>query len=569
MPTHRAATFDDASPPASPEAPAVPKPAAPKPKPSPVAASAPVPASAAASRPSEAKTSPSTSKPDTAKAAPKKPTTSKPKTNAAEKKAVKKAKKSKINVEDLKVHDDREHLNIVFIGHVDAGKSTISGQILLLTDQIDKRTIEKFEKEAKEKNRESWWIAYIMDENEEERAKGKTVELGRAHFETKKKRYTILDAPGHKLYVPNMISGAQQADVGVLIVSARKGEFEAGFQHGGQTKEHSMLAHTLGITRLVVVVNKMDEKTVKWSQERYDHIVNNLKPFLKNECGYKEKNIEFLPVSAQTGVNIKKQMDPKIAPWFKGKCLLDTLDDLKKVKRYTGSNLRSPVDVFDVEGKRTCIGKIASGQVYVGQRIVLMPDGYKAEVLEIFIDKSPAQVANSGENVTMTIKSDSASHHASGGFMLCNEEDPCPRTKEFEAQISLQDLNPHTPVMAVGYQAMLHANNVACACEISGVLHLVQRKTGKFSKKPPPFIKKGSCAIVKISVANFIPLENFDDFPQLGRFTLRDEGKTIAIGKVLEVQKAKFGQLLQRRDAKAKEKAKQAKEKKKEKKSKK
>lgn len=159
---------------------------------------------------------------------------------------------------EMKVHDTREHLNIVFIGHVDAGKSTISGQILLLTNQVDERTIQKYEKEAKEKNRESWYLAYVMDTNEEERNKGKTVEVGRAHFTTEKKRFTLLDAPGHKNYVPNMIEGTAQADVGVLVISARRGEFETGFERGGQTREHAMLAKTLGIQRLIVLVNKMD-----------------------------------------------------------------------------------------------------------------------------------------------------------------------------------------------------------------------------------------------------------------------------------------------------------------------
>lgn len=152
----------------------------------------------------------------------------------------------------------RDHLNVVFIGHIDAGKSTLAGQILYLTGGVDKRTIEKYEKEAKEKNREGWYMAYIMDTNEEERTKGITVEVGRAHFQTEKKRYTILDAPGHKNYVPNMIQGACQADVAILLISARKGEFETGFERGGQTREHAQLAKTLGVARLIVVVNKLD-----------------------------------------------------------------------------------------------------------------------------------------------------------------------------------------------------------------------------------------------------------------------------------------------------------------------
>merc|ERR1711871_1422421 len=165
------------------------------------------------------------------------------------------------------------------------GKSTLSGNILYLTGYVDKRTIEKYEKEAKEKNRDSWFLAFIMDTNEEERAKGKTVEVGRAHFDSPSKRYTILDAPGHKNYVPSMIAGACQADVGVLVISARKGEFETGFERGGQTREHALLAKTLGVRMLVVVINKMDDPTVEWSQARFEECRDKLSPFLKS-CGY-------------------------------------------------------------------------------------------------------------------------------------------------------------------------------------------------------------------------------------------------------------------------------------------
>jgi len=177
--------------------------------------------------------------------------------------------------------DSRQHLNVVFIGHVDAGKSTIGGQILYLSNMVDERTIQKYEREAKEKNRESWYMAYIMDTNEEERAKGKTVEVGRAHFETDKTRFTILDAPGHKNYVPNMISGASQADVGVLVISARKGEFETGFERGGQTREHAQLAKTLGVSKLLVVVNKMDDPSVEWGKDRFDEIEKKIVPFFE------------------------------------------------------------------------------------------------------------------------------------------------------------------------------------------------------------------------------------------------------------------------------------------------
>merc|ERR1711972_978036 len=172
-------------------------------------------------------------------------------------------------------------MNVVFIGHVDAGKSTTCGNVLLLSGCVGERVVERYMNEAKEKKRESWFLAYIMDTSDEEKARGKTVEVGRAHFETEHRRFTILDAPGHKSYVPNMIGGASQADIGVLIISARKGEFETGFERGGQTREHALLAKTLGVDKLVLAINKMDDPSVRWSQERYDEIVGKLSPFLK------------------------------------------------------------------------------------------------------------------------------------------------------------------------------------------------------------------------------------------------------------------------------------------------
>lgn len=170
---------------------------------------------------------------------------------------------------DPTTDNSKEHLNIVFMGHVDAGKSTMGGHILLLTGMVDKRTMEKYEREAKELGRESWYLSWALDLNSEERAKGKTTEYGRGFFETEKRRYTILDAPGHKNFVPSMIGGASQADVGVLVISARKGEFETGFERGGQTREHAMLAKTAGVKKLIMVINKMDDQTVEWSKERY------------------------------------------------------------------------------------------------------------------------------------------------------------------------------------------------------------------------------------------------------------------------------------------------------------
>ena len=210
----------------------------------------------------------------------------------------------------------KEHLNIVFIGHVDAGKSTMGGNLLYLCGMVDKRTMEKYEREAKEAGRESWYLSWALDSTPQERAKGKTVEVGRAYFETDTRRYTILDAPGHKTFVPSMISGAAQADVAILVISARKGEFETGFEKGGQTREHIMLVKTAGVSKVIVVINKMDEPTVKWEKGRFDEIVGKLTPFIK-AAGFGPKDVTFIPVSAFTGANLKDPLDKQLCPWYK------------------------------------------------------------------------------------------------------------------------------------------------------------------------------------------------------------------------------------------------------------
>ena len=250
----------------------------------------------------------------------------------------------------------KEHVNVVFIGHVDAGKSTLGGNILYLTGMVDERTMEKYEKEAREAGRESWYLSWALDTSKEERNKGKTVEVGRARFETEKRRYTILDAPGHKSYVPNMISGAAQADVGVLVISARKGEFETGFDKGGQTREHAVLAKMQGINKLVIVINKMDDPTVEWSKERYiipslwielmcrfDECTKRLGTFLKGNGFNPKTDLFFIPISAYKGHNLKERVDKKVCPWWDGPSLLEYLDSMQSLERKIKAPLMMPI----------------------------------------------------------------------------------------------------------------------------------------------------------------------------------------------------------------------------------
>jgi len=422
----------------------------------------------------------------------------------------------------------------VFIGHVDAGKSTISGNILYLTGQVDSRTIEKYEREAKEKNRTSWFLAYIMDTNEEERAKGKTVEVGRAHFETEKKRYTILDTPGHKNYVPNMISGVAQADVAVLVISARKGEFEAGFDRSGQTREHTLLAKTLGVKKLVIAINKMDDPTVCWSDERFNHIKKNFSEWLTRDRVYNLKDIEWIPISGFDGSNMLKPLDSKICPWYRGPTLLGLLDSLQPLARLDASPLRIPVlDRYKQAGKLVILGKIEAGVLKTNDTLVVHPGGIQFVVFQIENDAGILTIARPGENVRVIAKSGVEEENLSRGAMLCHFEKPPSITPDFVAQIQILELLEHKSLFSAGYECVFHIHTAVEEVSVTLLLEKLSNKTGKSESKLPKFVQTKDIVIAHLTTTRPVALEKFDDFPQLGRFTLRDEGKTIALGKIL------------------------------------
>lgn len=438
--------------------------------------------------------------------------------------------------------DSRPHLNIVFIGHVDAGKSTTCGNILYLSGQVDERTMEKLERDAKDKNRESWSKAFVMDTNEEERAKGKTVEVGRAQFETPNRRFTILDAPGHKSFVPNMISGAAQADVGVLIISARKGEFETGFERGGQTREHALLAKTLGVNQLIVAVNKMDDSTCVWDENRYRTIEKKLTPYLKS-CGYNpSKDIFFVPMSGLAGQNLMEHVSNKAskvfckdAAWY-GESLptfWQILDKVALPDRDENGPLRVPLLEGFRDNGTMAVGKVESGTVYPSTSYMLMPNKAKVKVLSVSFEDLEVAYAKPGENVRLKlfgIEEDQISK----GFVLCPIEKPCTVVVEFVGRVAVVELLEHRPILTAGYSCVLHAHTACEETEFSELLEVVDKKTKK-KKVKPQFVTSDSMVVCRMQMTQPICLEAFDKVPQLGRFTLRDEGKTIAIGKVLEI----------------------------------
>ncbi|RKP15023.1 P-loop containing nucleoside triphosphate hydrolase protein [Piptocephalis cylindrospora] len=425
----------------------------------------------------------------------------------------------------------KETMNVIFMGHVDAGKSTMGGNILFLTGMVDKRTMEKYEKEAREANRESWYLSWALDTSAEERKKGKTVECGRAYFETPRRRYTILDAPGHKNFVPSMIGGAQQADIGVLVISARKGEFETGFERGGQTREHAVLAKTSGVSRLVVVINKMDDPTVQWSKERYDECISKITPFLKG-TGYNPKtDLTFLPISGFTGANLKDPMSAKVCPWYKGPSLLQFLDGIDLAERKTRGPLLIPIMEKYKEMGTVAMGKVESGQVRRGQTVLILPTRKTAEVTALYLEEEKVEAAKAGDNIRMNLKG-VEEEEISPGHVICTRKRPANAVMAFEAQLVILE---HKNILCAGYNAVLHVHSIIEEVSIAALLHLIDKKTNRRSKRPPQFVKKGQKVIVRLETTAPVCVEAFEDHPQLGRFTLRDEGKTIAIGKITKL----------------------------------
>jgi len=445
-------------------------------------------------------------------------------------------KRLEAEAEELLIANDdpREHVNVVFIGHVDAGKSTVSGQILNLTGMVTSRMIEHYQNESVKKNRASWFLAYVMDTNEEEMAKGITVEVGRAHFSTEKKRYTILDAPGHNLYVPNMMAGLAQADIGVLVISARKGEFEAGMS--GQTCEHALLARTIGIRKLIVLINKMDDPTVLWDKSRFDSIQSTLSKFLKRIGFNVQADVIWVPGSGLQGTNILIQNTPMDCDWYSGPSLIQVLDALKPLDRLTEAPLRIPVlDKYKEHGKTFILGKVETGFLKCGDTVLSSPAGLTLSVVQIQNDSNVMTVAKPGENVKVVVKcSQFEEDQILRGSVLTHVQTPCPVTTQLVGEIKIFQLPQSKPLFTTGYSCIFHSGTTQEECVVVKLLDLIDPKTKQSIQKFPSFAKEKAVVQCRIKLKKPMCLEKLADFSQLGRFTLRDEGKTIGFGKVVD-----------------------------------
>jgi peptide chain release factor subunit 3 len=412
-----------------------------------------------------------------------------------------------------------DNLTVICIGHVDAGKSTLCGGILLATGAVDERTIAKYKKEAKERNRESWFLAYVMDTSEEERERGISIDVGRANFATEKRRFTLLDAPGHKNYVPAMIAGVSHADVAILVVSARKNEFESGFDKQGQTREHALLAFTIGIRKLVVVVNKMDD--AGWDMARFDEIVAKLSPYLKN-VGYKVKrDVAFLPIAALSGLGVTSKREGS-------SCLLDLLEDIVIEGRDPEAPLRVTVDSSYADRGTWVLGKVESGTLLRNQTVVLSPSGTVARVSEIVNVEKQENVVGPGEIVQIKLDTEGVPR----GVVLSTERFG---GKHFSATIKLLEMLEHRNIFTAGYTGVLHAHTASSECVVTKIMWKHDIETGKAINAPCMYAKSGEIITVRIELSGPMALEPYDTRPALGRITIRDEGKSIAVGKVKRI----------------------------------
>jgi elongation factor 1-alpha len=418
------------------------------------------------------------------------------------------------------------------MGHVDHGKSTTTGHLLYLTGVVDDRTIKAFEEEAKKMGKETFKFAWVLDNLKEERERGVTIDLRFLKFETKKYYFTVIDAPGHRDFVKNMITGASQADGAVLFVSAKRGEFEAGIGAGGQTREHAFLAFTLGVHQLVVAVNKMDDTLVNWSQERYEEIKNEVSSLLKT-VGYKVDKIPFVPVSGWTGDNLSKPSDK--LPWYKGPTLLEALDTFEIPSKPLDKPLRIPVqDVYSITGVGTVpVGRVETGVLKEGDIIIFMPSNKQGEVKSLEMHHTRIPRAEPGDNIGFNVRG-IAKTDIRRGDVGGHVDNPPTVAKEFTGQIVVIY---HPTALAAGYTPVLHYHTGQVACRFTELIKKIDPRTGQVVEEKPAFLKTGDGALVRMEPLHPIAIETRTDFPELGRFAVRDMGTTVAAGIVKEITK--------------------------------
>lgn len=426
---------------------------------------------------------------------------------------------------------DKKHLNLVIIGHIDHGKSTLMGAMLIKSGAISDREARELEKLAKEYDRESWSYAYVFDRLKEERQRGITIDLAFRKFETKTKYFTIIDAPGHADFVKNMITGASQADAAILVISGKKGEMEVGIAANGQTREHAYLAQTLGVKQLVVAVNKAD--VYDYSEARYNEVKDAASDLLKS-IGFPVKKIPFVPVSGIKAENLTEKTD-KLS-WYDGPTLLEAIDNFEIPEKPTGKPLRIPIqDAYNIKGTGVVpVGRVETGVLKKNDKIVIMPTGFQGEIRSIEMHHEEIPQAEPGDNIGFSIRGISMEDVGRGDVMGHPSNIPTVITPKgnWTGQIIVIW---HPTVIAQGYTPVVHAHTAQVAAKFTELIKKLDQKTGAVIEDNPKFLKRNEAAIVKLQPIKKLCIEKYEDFPELGRFAVRDMGRTACVGIVKDL----------------------------------
>jgi elongation factor 1-alpha len=429
---------------------------------------------------------------------------------------------------------EKPHMNLVFIGHVDHGKSTTVGRLLYDTGNVPEQDLRKLQDKAKEVGKSGFEFAFVMDNLKEERERGVTIDLSHKKFQTDKYYITIIDAPGHRDFIKNMITGASQADAAILVVSANKGEAEAGLDAKGQTAEHIFLAKTLGVNQIVVAVNKMD--MTNYEEKRYNEVKELISSRLK-AVGYKAEEIKFVPTASYIGINLTKKSDK--TPWYNGPVLLEAINQMSAPEKPVDLPLRLPLqDVYEIKGIGAVpVGRIETGIMKVNDRVIVTParegKGVTGEVKSVEMHHEQLQQAEPGDNVGFSVRGISKADIARGDVLGHTDNPPTVAT-EFTAQIVV--LN-HPTVLTVGYTPVFHIHTAQVACTILEIVKKINPATGETLQEKPDFIKNGDVAVVKIKPLTPMVIELQKEIPQLARFAVRDSGSTVAAGMCIELVK--------------------------------
>ncbi|MFB3096256.1 MAG: translation elongation factor EF-1 subunit alpha [Nitrosopumilaceae archaeon] len=423
----------------------------------------------------------------------------------------------------------KPHLNLIITGHIDHGKSTTMGHFLMDMGVIDERAIAQHAEESEKIGKgDTFKYAWVMDNIKDERERGITIDLAFKKFETQKFFFTLIDAPGHRDFIKNMITGASEADCAILVLSAKGDEANVAVAPGGQAREHAFLLRTLGVGQIMVAVNKMD--TNNYSEDAFKATKEIGEKLLKS-VGYKVDQVPIIPVSGWVGDNLIKKSDN--LKWWIGKTLLETLDDFKIPDKPIGKPLRIPIqDVYTITGVGTVpVGRVETGTFKAGDKIIIMPSGAQGEVKSIETHHTQMESAEAGDNIGFNLRG-IEKKDIKRGDVLGTPDNPPTVANEFRAQIIVIH---HPTALAPGYTPVMHAHTAQVAATIVAFESKINPQTGAEEEKNPKFLKAGDSAIVRIKPVRPTPIETFKEFPEMGRFALRDMGATIAAGVVKEI----------------------------------